>query len=107
MTESSPQNCSTVAVAVNTLLVSLTLRFIAACQQEPPQQQAQAELAHSQQQDQSEEHQTGQLAAEAIKSHKEVQAARQETLASDRGLQFDRSRDPLGGPNPAAETCWQ
>ena len=30
MTESSPQNCSTVAVAVNTLLVSLTLRFIAA-----------------------------------------------------------------------------
>ena len=32
MTESSPQNCSTVAVAVNTLLVSLTLRFIAARQ---------------------------------------------------------------------------
>ena len=30
MTESSPQNCSTVAVAVNTLLVSLTLHFIAA-----------------------------------------------------------------------------
>ena len=30
MTESSPQNCSTVTVAVNTLLVSLTLRFIAA-----------------------------------------------------------------------------
>ena len=30
MTESSPQNCSTVAVAVNTLLVSLTLCFIAA-----------------------------------------------------------------------------
>ena len=32
MTESSPQNCSTVVVAVNTLLVSLTLRFIAARQ---------------------------------------------------------------------------
>ena len=32
MTESSPQNCSTVAVAVNTLLVSLMLRFIAARQ---------------------------------------------------------------------------
>ena len=32
MIESSPQNCSTVAVAVNTLLVSLTLRFIAARQ---------------------------------------------------------------------------
>ena len=32
MTESSPQNCSTVAVAVNTLLVSLMLCFIAACQ---------------------------------------------------------------------------
>ena len=32
MTESSPQNCSTVAVAVNTLLVSLTLYFIAAHQ---------------------------------------------------------------------------
>ena len=30
MTESSPQNCSTVAVAVNTLLVSLMLCFIAA-----------------------------------------------------------------------------
>jgi hypothetical protein len=30
MTESSPQNCSTVAVAVNTHLVSLMLCFIAA-----------------------------------------------------------------------------
>jgi hypothetical protein len=54
--------------------------------QEPPQQQAQAELARSQQQDQLEEHQTGQLAAEAIKLRKEAQAARQETLALDRGL---------------------
>jgi hypothetical protein len=35
MTESSPQNCSTVAVAVNTLLVSLMLRFIAACHDLP------------------------------------------------------------------------
>ena len=35
MTEGSPQNCSTVAVAVNTLLVSLTLCFIAARHRSP------------------------------------------------------------------------
>ena len=54
--------------------------------QEPPQQRVQVELVHSQQLGQSKEHQTGQLVAEAIKLCKEVQTARQEILASDRGL---------------------
>ena len=74
--------------------------------QEPPQQWVQEELVHSQQLGQLEEHQTGQLVVEAITLCKEVQAARQETLASDRGLQVNISLDPLGDLNPSAETSW-